>query len=315
MGKSAAVVVLVEVTKELPRPGRAGSLLSQLTPQDLEKLLSLSDYRGFLRYFLKPHSPLKQPLSYAEFSRRAGFASRAFPRDVCNGNRSINADTLPKFMRALGLTGDWKEYFISLVLSESEQSSTSESAKLSQKLDRLKNRLQKGNGRSSKVRDTSFADRVFAIPELPRIFSALGPINQGSPLKEIARRLKLPEELLSKRLEQMQKLGLVVFNESTCTFHGQSSHQVVTDVGSSEFFKHFFLRSVQNVQTQASKSFKSESKLFLQTSVSVSSTEKVRQLKKELRELIFKFAEDNEDPSGEVVIDLTVAMFDPSESL
>lgn len=90
-------------------------IINLLTESDRQILINSADYRDFLKFFIKPHSHLPHALNYAEFSRRSGFSSRAFPRDICLGNRAINMDTLPQFIKGLGLTGDWKDFFTYLV--------------------------------------------------------------------------------------------------------------------------------------------------------------------------------------------------------
>lgn len=89
---------------------------------------------------------------------------------------------------------------------------------------------------------------------------------------------KNPNEI-RKILQQMIDVNLVEYLAINKTYRAKTIHQVVTEVGSSQFFKHFYLKSIKELQKQASNHFISDEKLFLQTSFSVSSTEKLKQLK------------------------------------
>lgn len=287
-------------------------LLNHLNKTERTELLDKGEYRDFLKYFIKPHSSLLNALSYAEFSRRAGFSSRAFPRDICLGTRAINLETLPKFIRGLGLTGDWKEYFTILVQKEINSTLLQDKNKAEKKLESLKQRLLSGRTRINKINDLNLANRAYAIPELPRIFAALGSVDKGSTIDEISLRLKIKTEELRPRLQAMEKLGFVQFNESTCSFLPQTHHHTLSQVGGSDFFKYHFIQSTQSLLAQAKNSFISDTKLFLQTSFSVSSEDKLKQLKSEMRELIFKFVDENEDSNGTIVVDLALGMFDPT---
>jgi hypothetical protein len=300
--------------EQINQPTVLRSSVSRFTQEDVQSLLGIDDYIVFLKFFLKPNGKISKPMTYAEFSRRAGFASRAFPRDVCLRMRSINTLTLPKFIKAMGLTGDWKEYFTLLVQKEKSDITPRELDKIKLKLIQLRARIIHCAIRKTTIKDIALADKIFSITDLPRIFASLGSLESGATLQEISMRTKIKTEELKMILAQMQGLDLVEYIEDQKIYRGKSLHLALTEIGESSFFKHYFLRSVRQLQQQSSSFFKSDEKLFLQTSLSISSVDKLKQLKNELREMIFKFAEENEDPNGTTLVDITLGMYDPSPS-
>lgn len=161
------------------RPKRFGS--NSLTQEACKCLLSFDNYRDFLKFFLKPSGEVRKPLSYAEFSRRAGFASRAFPRDVILGARSITSDTLPKFIKGMGLTGEWRDYFSLLVQKDLAKANSNELQKIETKLLRLCLRLKQGPIRTTAQKDVCYSNKVFAVPDLPRL---LEPLKMEQPSKK-----------------------------------------------------------------------------------------------------------------------------------
>lgn len=310
---------LVEVTKSVVEvegmSSRQESLLNQLQTQWREALLSVEGPVEFLRFFIKPFSPHSRAFSYAEFSRRAGFSSRSFPREVCLGRRSINFENVSQFIRAMGLTGEWKEFFQNLVQLSDDRLTVAERNKIKARQFKLNAKLQKTKVRTTKKDDQKFADQVFAINDLPRIFASLGKVDVGESLEEISKRTRIKSESLLQQLNLMVKLNLVTFNRKTQKYLPMSIHHAVVGAGQSHFFRHYYIKGLHDAELQARKYFASDEKLFLQASFSVRDQAHLKQLKNELREIVFKFIEDNEDSEGSLIADLNVGLFDPSQSI
>lgn len=73
------------------------------------------DYRAFLRAYYDSEKKRRPAFSHRFFSRQAGLRSPNFLKLVMDGERNLGAETVPKFIHALGLTGEAASFFADLV--------------------------------------------------------------------------------------------------------------------------------------------------------------------------------------------------------
>lgn len=73
------------------------------------------DYRAFLRAYYAAEKARKPAFSHRFFSRQAGLKSPNFLKLVMDGERNLGAETVPKFVKAIGLTGEAATFFADLV--------------------------------------------------------------------------------------------------------------------------------------------------------------------------------------------------------
>jgi len=73
------------------------------------------DYRAFLRAFYVAEKERRPAFSHRFFSRLAGLRSPNFLKLVMDGERNLGPETVPKFIKALGLTGEAASFFADLV--------------------------------------------------------------------------------------------------------------------------------------------------------------------------------------------------------
>jgi uncharacterized protein (TIGR02147 family) len=74
------------------------------------------DYRAFLRAFYAAEKLRKPAFSHRFFSRQAGLKSPNFLKLVMDGERNLGNETVPKFIQAIGLTGEAATFFKDLVM-------------------------------------------------------------------------------------------------------------------------------------------------------------------------------------------------------
>ena len=193
----------------------------------LEILTSAEDYRSFLGKALGP-SAREGRVSYASFARKAGFASRSYPRDVISGRRRITTKTLHAFVRGFGLSGDAKAYFTWLVaLNEPEVNTQGlDVAEIREKLTRLKSRL----GKRAVDLPANRAEALFRSAQWLEVYASLGTLEEGSDLARICAVTKLPEVTTRRVLEAMCAQGLAqyraetdVITRSRCTWRSPAS--------------------------------------------------------------------------------------------
>ncbi len=73
------------------------------------------DYRAYLRAHYAAEKERKPAFSHRFFSRQAGLKSPNFLKLVMDGERNLGPETVPKFVKALGLTGEASSFFADLV--------------------------------------------------------------------------------------------------------------------------------------------------------------------------------------------------------
>jgi uncharacterized protein (TIGR02147 family) len=73
------------------------------------------DYRAFLREYYTAEKARRPAFSHRFFSRLAGLRSPNFLKLVMDGERNLGPETVPKFSRAIGLTGEAAAFFADLV--------------------------------------------------------------------------------------------------------------------------------------------------------------------------------------------------------
>ena len=91
------------------------------TPKALRSTPSVNvfeflDYRAFLRAFYAAEKLRKPAFSHRYFSRQAGLKSPNFLKLVMDGERNLGNETVPKFVQAIGLTGEAAQFFSDLVM-------------------------------------------------------------------------------------------------------------------------------------------------------------------------------------------------------
>lgn len=73
------------------------------------------DYRAFLRAYYEAEKKRRPAFSHRFFSRQAGLKSPNFLKLVMDGERNLGPETVPKFIHAMGLTGEAATFFADLV--------------------------------------------------------------------------------------------------------------------------------------------------------------------------------------------------------
>ncbi|MES2854725.1 MAG: hypothetical protein V4692_02625 [Bdellovibrionota bacterium] len=242
--------------------------------------------------------------SYAEIARRAGFASRNFPREIACGHRKVSAKSIPKLCRALGFKGDSAKYFTLLASLENPQidSDLRSRDEIKESLTKLRGRLTRSPLSRKDVADTS----IYLIEEWPTIYAALGTFEHGASLDDIILRSGFGEAKCEKILVAMESRSLV--RKDGDRFYAINGHLIFSEKIDKGAFKKYFAKGLKKLETAAEDSFNADDKLFFQSSFSVS-TARMPELKKELRELILKFVDESEQSDGDRVSTLLCGLF------
>ena len=265
-------------------------------------LLQAKTYREFLAAAFQELQAREAKFSFALFSRRAGFASRSYPRDVLAGKRRISAATLPSFIRGLGLEGDRKEYFTLLVAIEEEDCNPDRLTpeKLRRKLERLRSRAE---GRSSiPLEGIDFYRRQTWL----YIYASLGSAEDGATIEQISRRTRLARGSLRPELAAMEKLGIL--RAAGGRYFSRDHHLIFRDQGGSSFFRQHYLSSLVDAIQDATQRFDTRDRLFLNSVLSVREADLPR-LREKLRQLLEGFIDSSANDEGDRLANLSIAFW------
>lgn len=267
------------------------------------RLLKATSYQEFLQVYCE------SGVSYSALGKRSGFSSRAYVREIVLGRRRLTLPSVMKFAAGMGLTATWKDYFLHLCALENPefiQKRTAEEvrarlANIANKLSREKKRHQVENKESEDL-----ADKVLQIPMFPLVFALIA--GRETTIDRVAVQVKSSLETVKRSVEKMQALKLLEYDRESGRINGKDTHLSLTHVGKSRLASHFYLVSLDDAKGQVFRSFNSDDKLFHQSYFCVPQ-DKMQELKKELRELILRFVDENIDFSGDKVARLMVSLY------
>lgn len=83
--------------------------------EDSLMLFNYEDYRDFLKDYFAIKRRIKKTFSFRYFAQKAGFTDHSQLTHLVSGRRNVTDNTLEKLIKGIGLRGNSKEYFISLV--------------------------------------------------------------------------------------------------------------------------------------------------------------------------------------------------------
>ena len=272
---------------------------------EIQDLLKQPTYREFLNRSFELMKSGNSRFSYALFVRKAGLVSRSFPRDVILGKKRLTADSAARFALALGLTGDLKSYFLMLVALEEPgvRPLHFSPEEVSQRLAVLRKKLWSKAGELDRPPVPSFYDMRYWL----EVYAALGTVEDGASLEDVSRRTRLRPSVCRSVLEGMVEKKVAELSP-TGRFLPRQMHLVFSHIGEDLYFKNWYLRSLSEARRRAEVKFKSDSDLFFNSVFSVAES-RLKELKSDLRELLLRYVEGAENPHGDTVAKLSVALF------
>lgn len=272
--------------------------------EHLEELLASSDPGDFLKKAFAIWKRSGKPVSFGEFSKRAGLSSRSFPREVVIGNKRISRRSLAGFVRALGISGDLRLFF-SLLVSRSEalmEGNSLESICLAERLARIRKRLLGPTLPSGQT-----LEQVFRSDLSSKVYAASGDFEVGSTPEEIAERVQGSLRDVLGEIEELAKNGLLLWDAEKRLVRPVSEHLSLFGQAEGSRVQEDYLRGLQRVQKRASRQFADSETAYMQFVFSVRRSH-MPQLKEELSKVLCRFAEDAESASGDRVARLVLGM-------
>lgn len=240
---------------------------------------------------------------YSHIARLGGFKARSFPRDVVSGRKRITLNSLPKFIKGLGLTSDLAEYFRILVEID-EVDCRTRNADLA-KLMKMKSNIEKRILTKQSIQLIDGQDRNFIYSSIPKIYASLGTSDVGVYIEGILKKTSLPENETHRCLEFMIEQKLV--RKSRARYYPTENHLNFQNL-KSDIFKRHFVNTAEESIAMSKKHLQSDEKLFLSSSFSVKKAE-LPKLKEELRSLLLKYIDSSENSDGDRVINLVTSLY------
>ncbi len=269
-------------------------------------LLKIDDYRLFLEQafaLLKSDNP---NFSYNYFARKAGFASRSFPREVITGRKRLTEISLPKFIQGLNLSEDGSNCFTYLVQSEHPELNAE---KLSASA--IKNLLQRSRKRLESALDFEQKNlesiNIFQIDEWPKIYACLHH-QVGSTIEEVMKRTGLGRAFSLRALNGMLKEEMITYDPAAETYVVKVGHLFLEKSAKDQFFKRYFVNSLEKAKFIAQENFVDRKTCFFNSTFSVKAS-KMEELCDELRGVLNRYVDANEFEHGDSVVVLNVAFW------
>lgn len=279
-----------------------------LLTQDLYKaFLESESYRNFLKKTFEIKKRHNKNFSYASFANRAGLSSKAHLREIILNNRRITPKTLPSITKGFDFKGPLKIAFETLVQTEEKdfyhqnRGSKSLASKLQSYRDKIKSALL-----DDKPNIQAFSKKL-SNPAWTVTYAALGDVNEGKTLDSIVKLTNFSKAMCLKWLKILQELNLVDHNSHKDLYFAKELNLVLKDFGQSEFYKLYYLKSIERIKRQTELKFSSPEKLFMASHLTVSSAN-LKTIKKDLVELLTEYISSIEDSQGDKLITLTVGL-------
>lgn len=269
-----------------------------------ESCLKANDYRSFLAEVFSRAEKNDPKFSYAAFSRKAGFTSRGFVKEVVTGRKRMTAYALPRFVKALGLPTQVKTYFNYLVaLEESELNSDGLAT------EQIQTRLQQLQAKFRLHLESLASDStktLFKSHQMLEVVSVLGNQHLGLSFDQITHRTRINPQICAEVLKRLLQEEVAV--EKNGKYFSKNPHFIFQGLGKNQGFKEVFLETLMNLRRKVTTSFDSREDLFFQSYFSVEK-QRMPELKKRMRDLLQEFVQENENDDGDSVAKLTVGLF------
>jgi len=269
---------------------------------DWKKTRAARDYRAFLQCYLEDRS-----LSLSTFARLTGFG-RGFPGDVISGKRRLTAKSFPAFERALKLPTPGKKLLRLLVAREEvDLFPDLDRAGLEDQIEQIRKISWARGRRDVKSGEFRVAPHVFRDAESVRVYAAVGKPGSGATLIQIQELSKVASPQLDEILTRLQRADLIKFDSTEQTYELLDLHLFFGDQAHLQLGHAIFQQACARTKQRSTQAFQSRDELFLTSMLCVHES-RMSELKLALKETVLKFVDDSLDPSGDQMVQLTVAL-------
>jgi uncharacterized protein (TIGR02147 family) len=268
----------------------------------LNRLLTAKDYRQFIKTAL---SSSGKKVNYSALSRRAGFSSRSYFKEVVDGRKGMSVASMKGFRKALKLEGQLGTYFETLVsLTERDCNYASRSSdELQSELEKIRKKIRTGRvGLKAK----SSSGKLFASRHSPEIYAALGSLQFGATVGEMIQKTGLSKVVIESVLKIFVENGF-------CSVSGDryfASESVIdlTDIGGDKAFQDCYLGAIETLKRKSAVGFESKTELYSYSAFSMRS-EKMAEFKQKLNVAILECLDQYQDDDGDAVVKVLTGLY------
>lgn len=176
--------------------------------EQVESFLAGQDFNALLKGALNLHYAKRGKINLADFSRRAGFASRSYLSEVLTGKKGLSRDALTKIRTALKLPKpflDVLEYSAYREFAELKPRHIQSEA-LAEKIEHAAALVKNIPATKTNLKVTP---RYIRSSILYRVYAGLGSIEDGATLSDIMNRTGLPESTITSCLNAMKEFKII----------------------------------------------------------------------------------------------------------
>jgi hypothetical protein len=277
-----------------------------MSPRDInQSIIYANDYRSFLRALLDERRANGEKVNFSGLSRRAGFASRSYIKEVLEGKKRVAAPSLLRFIKAFRLDKTTGSLFSFLVALEEEdvnfEGLSSEHLRL--KIEATREKLSR---RISKSKNVNRSDAFAPGPRAVEVFAALGSPERGASIEQIQSRSRLDQETCMKVLNYF--LAKKIIRHEKGRYFLSQPNLDLGSLGKDLAFKKLFGRVIEELNQSHRSKLSSKEELFFYSAYSVRRSQ-LPEMKKRLRELLLEYIDTEQVDDGDAVVKTVIALY------
>jgi uncharacterized protein (TIGR02147 family) len=267
----------------------------------LDRFLDTKNAHEFLSVYYIECKKLSASFSYGQFATKSGL-SKSLVKGIFDGRKNITPRTINAVLETMRLPPLLSDYLLHLVGLEFP---VVLAHKMS--LSGVKSQIKKIRIRiKEEYRSREPGNDFFKIPVNPYVYASLGSFEEGATLTEISQRSGLHLNQIETSLKSLIEIEAVYLKNGSYFAVRQFSFKEDFDLNG-DFYR-FYLAMVKSHEQKAKNSFKEKGNLFYANVFSVENS-KIEEIRKDLLEVMNKFVQKSECPSGNKIVSLQLGLF------
>ena len=273
----------------------------------LESLIGAKDYRSFIRAAVA-HQVETRKASLTSISRRAGFTSRSFIKDVIDGRRRLTPLSITNFKKGLRLSGSWAQLFEFLVALEEPDVNFDQLSEheLRERIAKLRKKLSLNLKKGKRFLNFVEVEDIFTRPEVYSVFAALGTQQDGASLDEISLKTGFAKDSCQDLLTALTKEQIAVIRDGR--YFASESVIDIFGSGKRDRFRRMYGSFAQDLYRRTAKSLGSPDEFFYCAALSIK-TDDMKKLKERIRESIIEVLDEAQDDGGDRIAKVVVGLY------
>lgn len=275
----------------------APSAVTTYTAAQIETFLACRDFNASFREALHLHYHKRGKINLADFSRRAGFASRSYLSELLTGKKGLSRDALVRIRSALKLP---KPFLTMLEIHAFQEHSDWRPANWSAKTtaDRLEQTVSQLKALPFKAPSPKMDASYVRNAILYRVYAGLGSLEAGASLAEIVGRTGLSPATVQSCLNKMTAFQIV--SERSGRFFVQSSQLDLFGLDSRDGLSELVSEVCRDVRSDRDKIIDDAANTIFYTAFSTDEA-RLPALKKRLNAAIFEVLDEFQVDDGDCV--------------